>query len=59
MRATKHELTIRIEVLDKDVIKGMLQAVYEQIGNEVYDGLLQYADGDMVSWDIVSEQLDL
>jgi len=59
MRATKHEFTIRIEVLDKDVIRGLLLDVIGNVDKEVYDGLLQYADGDLVSWDIASEAVDL
>jgi hypothetical protein len=59
MRATKHEFTVRIEVLDKCVIRAMLLDVLKQVENDAYDGLLQYDDGDFVSWGIDSQQVDI
>lgn len=58
MKATKTTLTIRIEVLSTDSIPGMIQDIVSQVLDEKGSGMFRYRDGDEISWDAVSENVE-
>lgn len=54
MKATKHTLTLTVEVLHIDCIPALLTEAAENIGRENTNGELVKDDGDTVKWTLVS-----
>lgn len=50
MKANKVTVSIRIESLSIDVLRGMLAEVIEHIEREIENGTLRMTDGDQVEW---------
>lgn len=58
MQATKYTLQINIECLSKDSMFGLISKACDQISDEVDSGTLHHDDGDEVSWEITTEQVE-
>lgn len=50
MKANKVTVSIRIESLSIDVLRGMLAEVIEHVEREIENGSLRMSDGDQVEW---------
>jgi len=50
MKASKVIVTIRIEALSIDVLRGLLAEVAEHVDREIENGNLRMSDGDEVEW---------
>ena len=50
MKANKVTVTIKIEALSIDVLRGTLARVIQQVDEEVENGRLEMDDGDTVEW---------
>lgn len=57
MKATKYTLSVEIEVLDIDVLPGMLQTLQCNINQDITSGLLQFVDGDSVAWELEATEV--
>lgn len=51
MKADKVTVTIKMESLSIDVLRGMLEQVINNVDNEVESGNLAMQDGDVITWD--------
>lgn len=58
MNATKHTITITVEVLSIDAAPALICDVNEQLRREVITGNLTYLDGDSVDWYTDSEPVE-
>jgi len=54
MKATKHTVTITVEVLSLDTVPGLLQECSEQMRKEYVNGELSADDGDKIKWEVKS-----
>lgn len=51
MKADKVTVTIKMESLSIDVLRGMLEQVIANVDNEVESGKLAMQDGDVIEWE--------
>ena len=51
MKAQKVTVTIKLEALDIQVLRGMLNDVIEQVEREAESGVLEMSDGDRIEWE--------
>lgn len=58
MKATKHTVTITLEVLSLDVVQGLLQECSEQMRKEYINGELSADDGDKIKWEVKSTTVE-
>lgn len=58
MKATKYEVTVRLECLSVDCIYGLLIEVAGHINNKTLDGNLEHEDGDSLRWYITKTEVD-
>jgi len=58
MKAEKVTVTITVEALSIDCLKGLLSCVVEQVQNEAESGHLAMADGDVVHWETTRTPVD-
>lgn len=58
MKATKYEVTIRMEVLSLDAIQGLLSEVSGNLDSEFTQGSLVNEDGDCASWDVKKTEVE-
>jgi len=58
MKATKHTVTITVEVLSIDTVPGLVQECVEQMRKEYVRGELKADDGDTVKWELTSNQVE-
>ena len=50
MKANKVTVTITMEALSIDCLRGLLAEVADQVGNEFESGKLVANDGDVIRW---------
>lgn len=58
MKAEKVTVTISVEALSIDSLRGLLSNVIEQVDRESETGLLRMSDGDEVSWSTKREAVE-
>ena len=51
MKTQKVTVTIKLEALDIQVLRGMLNDVIEQVEREAESGVLEMSDGDRIEWE--------
>ena len=51
MKTQKVTVTIKLEALSIQVLRGMLNDVIEQVEREVESGVLEMSDGDRIEWE--------
>ena len=59
MKAEKVTVTIVMESLSIDVLKGMLTDVIEQVERGAISGELSMSDGDLIKWSSKFESVEL
>ncbi|MGZ8887968.1 MAG: hypothetical protein ACXW1D_00250 [Halobacteriota archaeon] len=58
MKATKYTMEVQMGALSKDVFRGMLVGVLEELDKEVVSSSSCYDDGDYVSFNINMKEVE-
>ena len=58
MKATKHTITITVEVLSIDAAPAIINDMVDNLRQETIEGSIIKTDGDKVSWSTKSEKVD-
>ena len=58
MKATKFKLTINTETLSIDSILALLTKLQNTFDEEIPNGKLTYSDGDMIVWELKTEEVE-
>ncbi len=59
MKATKYDVTVKVEVLDMNSVVGMLAKVICELDDEFANGKVTAVDGDTVGWKIETKEVSI